>query len=106
MMMMILNISFRQVLNSGWLNRRVASTSMNRESSRSHAVFTVALESKVGEFNINYTYNPLGLDCSNTVGTSGMLAKLSFTVVHRSLSSQESSLSEVLSFKYEMICFY
>lgn len=35
-----------QVLNSGWLNRRVASTSMNRESSRSHAVFTVALESK------------------------------------------------------------
>ena len=52
---------------------------MNRESSRSHAVFTVALESKVGEFNISYTYNPLGLDCSNTVGT--MLAKLSFTVV-------------------------
>ncbi|KAL9974095.1 hypothetical protein ACROYT_G011096 [Oculina patagonica] len=35
-----------RVLNSGWLNRRVASTSMNRESSRSHAVFTVALESK------------------------------------------------------------
>ncbi|KAJ7374652.1 Kinesin-like protein kif15 [Desmophyllum pertusum] len=28
-----------RVLNSGWLNRRVASTSMNRESSRSHAVF-------------------------------------------------------------------
>jgi len=55
-------ISFSQVLNSGWLNRRVASTSMNRESSRSHAVFTVALESKVGEFNISYTYNPLGLD--------------------------------------------
>ena len=38
-----------QVLNSGWLNRRVASTSMNRESSRSHAVFTVALESKVSQ---------------------------------------------------------
>ena len=35
---------------------------MNRESSRSHAVFTVALESKVGEFNINYTYKPLGLE--------------------------------------------
>ncbi|XP_031571962.1 kinesin-like protein KIF15 isoform X2 [Actinia tenebrosa] len=35
-----------RVLNSGWLNRRVASTSMNRESSRSHAVFTVTLESK------------------------------------------------------------
>lgn len=35
------------VLQSGWLNRRVASTSMNRESSRSHAVFTVTLESRV-----------------------------------------------------------
>lgn len=35
------------VLQSGWQNRRVASTSMNRESSRSHAVFTVMLESKV-----------------------------------------------------------
>ncbi|CAH3020308.1 unnamed protein product, partial [Porites evermanni] len=35
-----------RVLNSGWLNRRVASTSMNRESSRSHAVFTMTLESK------------------------------------------------------------
>ena len=78
---------------------------MNRESSRSHAVFTVALESKVGEFNISYTYNPLGLDCSNTVGT--MLAKLSFTVVQRSLSSQESSLLEVLTIvKYEMTCYY
>lgn len=30
----------------GWRNRRVASTSMNRESSRSHAVFTMTLESK------------------------------------------------------------
>lgn len=35
---------------------------MNRESSRSHAVFTVALESKVGELKASYTYNPLGLD--------------------------------------------
>ncbi|XP_060781115.1 kinesin-like protein KIF15 [Neoarius graeffei] len=35
-----------QVLSMGWRNRRVASTSMNRESSRSHAVFTVILESK------------------------------------------------------------
>ncbi|XP_065675243.1 kinesin-like protein KIF15 isoform X3 [Hydra vulgaris] len=35
-----------RVLESGWLNRRVASTSMNRESSRSHAVFTVSLSSK------------------------------------------------------------
>ncbi|KAM9842620.1 kinesin-like protein KIF15 [Aulostomus maculatus] len=35
-----------QVLSTGWRNRRVASTSMNRESSRSHAVFTMTLESK------------------------------------------------------------
>ena len=35
-----------QVLTKGWNNRRVASTSMNRESSRSHAVFTVTVESK------------------------------------------------------------
>ncbi|OWF48812.1 Kinesin-like protein KIF15 [Mizuhopecten yessoensis] len=35
-----------QVLNDGWRNRRVASTSMNRESSRSHAVFTIFIESK------------------------------------------------------------
>ncbi|XP_068092421.1 kinesin-like protein KIF15 [Hyperolius riggenbachi] len=34
-----------QVLTTGWRNRRVASTSMNRESSRSHAVFTVTIES-------------------------------------------------------------
>ena len=40
----IINIIY---LPPGWLNRRVASTSMNRESSRSHAVFTVSLSSKV-----------------------------------------------------------
>ncbi|XP_031200888.1 kinesin-like protein KIF15 isoform X2 [Mastomys coucha] len=34
-----------QVLTRGWRNRRVASTSMNRESSRSHAVFTITIES-------------------------------------------------------------
>ncbi|XP_062839882.1 kinesin-like protein KIF15 isoform X2 [Anolis carolinensis] len=34
-----------QVLTMGWRNRRVASTSMNRESSRSHAVFTIIIES-------------------------------------------------------------
>jgi len=41
-----------QVLTTGWLNRRVASTSMNRESSRSHAVFTLTIQSKkrVGMF--------------------------------------------------------
>lgn len=35
-----------KVLSVGWRNRRVASTSMNRESSRSHAVFSMTLESK------------------------------------------------------------
>ncbi|XP_063160102.1 kinesin-like protein KIF15 [Candoia aspera] len=34
-----------QVLTMGWRNRRVAATSMNRESSRSHAVFTITVES-------------------------------------------------------------
>lgn len=34
------------VLSTGWANRRVAATSMNRESSRSHAVFTLTVESK------------------------------------------------------------
>ncbi|XP_076449175.1 kinesin-like protein KIF15 [Babylonia areolata] len=35
-----------QALSTGWLNRKVAATSMNRESSRSHAVFTLCIESK------------------------------------------------------------
>lgn len=34
-----------KVLTMGWRNRRVASTSMNRESSRSHAVFTITVDS-------------------------------------------------------------
>ena len=32
---------------TGLKNRRVASTSMNRESSRSHAVFSLCIELKV-----------------------------------------------------------
>ncbi|KAI8729887.1 kinesin protein KIF15 [Biomphalaria glabrata] len=35
-----------QLIIKGWLNRRVALTSMNREGSHSHAVFTVKIESK------------------------------------------------------------
>src|SRR5262249_19105195 len=35
------------VLRFGWKNRTVAETMMNRESSRSHAVFTFNIESKV-----------------------------------------------------------
>jgi len=35
-----------KVLDQGWTNRHVAETSMNRTSSRSHAVFTIVVESK------------------------------------------------------------
>ncbi|XP_040209068.1 kinesin-like protein KIF15 isoform X2 [Rana temporaria] len=51
-----------QVLSTGWRNRRVASTSMNRESSRSHAVFTVAIESmeKINEI-VNIRSSQLNL---------------------------------------------
>ncbi|KAM7375859.1 hypothetical protein PAMP_005625 [Pampus punctatissimus] len=42
----LINREVEKVLSMGWRNRRVASTSMNRESSRSHAVFTMTLESK------------------------------------------------------------
>ncbi|KAG7238511.1 hypothetical protein INR49_030784 [Caranx melampygus] len=42
----LINREVERVLSMGWRNRRVASTSMNRESSRSHAVFTMTLESK------------------------------------------------------------
>ncbi|CAH2283214.1 kinesin KIF15 [Pelobates cultripes] len=46
----------------GWRNRRVASTSMNRESSRSHAVFTVTIESmeKINEI-VNIRSSQLNL---------------------------------------------
>ncbi|XP_072009516.1 kinesin-like protein KIF15 [Engystomops pustulosus] len=51
-----------QVLATGWRNRRVASTSMNRESSRSHAVFTVTVESmeKINEI-VNIRSSQLNL---------------------------------------------
>ncbi|TRY85885.1 hypothetical protein DNTS_011911 [Danionella cerebrum] len=51
-----------QVLSMGWRNRRVASTSMNRESSRSHAVFTMTLESKeTGQDVVNIRTSQLNL---------------------------------------------
>ncbi|XP_077067426.1 kinesin-like protein KIF15 isoform X2 [Siphateles boraxobius] len=51
-----------QVLSMGWRNRRVASTSMNRESSRSHAVFTMTLESKeTGHEVVNIRTSQLNL---------------------------------------------
>ncbi|XP_039992248.1 kinesin-like protein KIF15-A [Xiphias gladius] len=51
-----------QVLSMGLRNRRVASTSMNRESSRSHAVFTMTIESK-GSINevVNIRMSQLNL---------------------------------------------
>ena len=68
---------------------------MNRESSRSHAVFTVALESKVGEFNVYYIdlHPPrLRFGSGNMEGT--VLVKLSFAVLKRSLSSQREFSNE------------
>ncbi|XP_053476162.1 kinesin-like protein KIF15-A [Ictalurus furcatus] len=51
-----------QVLSMGWRNRRVASTSMNRESSRSHAVFSMTLESKeTGQGVVNIRTSQLNL---------------------------------------------
>ncbi|XP_060060806.1 kinesin-like protein KIF15 isoform X2 [Erinaceus europaeus] len=51
-----------QVLSGGWRNRRVASTSMNRESSRSHAVFTITVESmEKGNETVNIRTSLLNL---------------------------------------------
>jgi hypothetical protein len=49
-----------RLLQTGALNRHVASTSMNRESSRSHSIFTLIIQSKVfnDEFmEISQSYN-------------------------------------------------
>jgi hypothetical protein len=40
------------ILRRGTTNRRVASTDMNKESSRSHSVFTLTIESKVNKNGI------------------------------------------------------
>ena len=37
-----------KLLREGAMNRHVGSTNMNKESSRSHSVFTIKIESKVG----------------------------------------------------------
>ncbi|KAK2500778.1 hypothetical protein MC885_001829, partial [Smutsia gigantea] len=55
-----------QVLSGGWRNRRVASTSMNRESSRSHAVFTVTIESmEKSNETVNIRTSLLNLEAGN-----------------------------------------
>lgn len=45
-----------QVLSRGLDTRHVGATSMNRDSSRSHAVFTVVLQSKVCTLHCVYTW--------------------------------------------------
>ncbi|RXN03027.1 kinesin KIF15 [Labeo rohita] len=58
----LINREVERVLSMGWRNRRVASTSMNRESSRSHAVFTMTLESKeTGQEVVNIRTSQLNL---------------------------------------------
>ncbi|XP_033625827.1 kinesin-like protein KIF15 [Asterias rubens] len=71
-----------EVLSSGWLNRRVASTSMNRESSRSHAVFTFSIqtkEKKAGVSNIRVSQLNLvdlaGSERQKDTKTSGLRLK-------------------------------
>ncbi|XP_038077912.1 kinesin-like protein KIF15 [Patiria miniata] len=71
-----------QVLSTGWLNRRVASTSMNRESSRSHAVFTFTIqtkEKKAGVSNIRVSQLNLvdlaGSERQKDTKTSGIRLK-------------------------------
>ncbi|XP_064610861.1 kinesin-like protein KIF15 [Liolophura sinensis] len=82
-----------QVLRSGWLNRRVASTSMNRESSRSHAVFTLQIESKEKKGalqNVRYSHLNLvdlaGSERQKDTNTVGIRLKEAGSI-NRSLST-------------------
>lgn len=61
-----LNESLR-VLNRGWRNRNVAATTMNRESSRGHAVFTVTIETKEREGDLM----KIRKSCLNLVDLAG-----------------------------------
>lgn len=45
---------FLPVLLQGATNRKVAATNMNRESSRSHCVFTCVIESQVPKYVRSY----------------------------------------------------
>lgn len=82
-----------EVLNCGWVNRTVASTTMNHESSRSHAVFTVSLESKVnqnGVWNIKTSQLHLvdlaGSERQKDTNTTGQRLKEAGSI-NRSLSA-------------------
>ncbi|XP_077983161.1 kinesin-like protein KIF15 [Glandiceps talaboti] len=82
-----------KVLSAGWINRRVASTSMNRESSRSHAVFTLSIESKekkAGVSNIKVSQLSLvdlaGSERQKDTNTHGVRLKEAGSI-NRSLSA-------------------
>ncbi|KAM3871379.1 kinesin-like protein KIF15 [Diretmus argenteus] len=82
-----------QVLSMGWRNRRVASTSMNRESSRSHAVFTMTLESKE---SINQVVN---------IRTSQLnLVDLAGSERQRDTHTEGSRLKEASSINRSLMC--
>ncbi|XP_073486517.1 kinesin-like protein KIF15 [Aquarana catesbeiana] len=103
-----------QVLSTGWRNRRVASTSMNRESSRSHAVFTVTIESmeKVNEI-VNIRSSQLNLvdlagsERQKDAHTEGVRLKEAGSI-NRSLSCLGqviTALVEVANGKQRHICY-
>uniref|UniRef100_A0A8C4FC27 Kinesin motor domain-containing protein n=1 Tax=Dicentrarchus labrax TaxID=13489 RepID=A0A8C4FC27_DICLA len=82
-----------QVLSMGWRNRRVASTSMNRESSRSHAVFTMTLESKE---SINEVVN---------IRTSQLnLVDLAGSERQKDTNTEGSRLKEASSINRSLMC--
>ncbi|XP_072314435.1 kinesin-like protein KIF15 [Eucyclogobius newberryi] len=82
-----------QVLSLGWRNRRVASTSMNRESSRSHAVFTMTLESKE---SINEVVN-IRMSQLNLVDLAGSERQ-------RDTHAEGSRLKEASSINRSLMC--
>ncbi|XP_034015546.1 kinesin-like protein KIF15-A [Thalassophryne amazonica] len=82
-----------QVLSVGWRNRRVASTSMNRESSRSHAVFTMTLESKE---SINQVVN-IRMSQLNLVDLAGSERQ-------RDTHTEGSRLKEASSINRSLMC--
>lgn len=79
----------------GWRNRRVASTSMNRESSRSHAVFTITVESMEKNNDIVNIRSSLlnlvdlaGSERQKDTHTEGLRLKVSSVLSVASFSSQ------------------
>uniref|UniRef100_H2YAW3 Kinesin motor domain-containing protein n=1 Tax=Ciona savignyi TaxID=51511 RepID=H2YAW3_CIOSA len=80
------------VLKTGWNNRHVATTAMNRESSRSHAVFTISIEAKDKTGGVTKVRTSLlnmvdlaGSERQRDTGTSGLRLKEAGTI-NKSLS--------------------